>query len=104
MYFFDILFGFITTYFNSTIGEEVWQPKLIALYYLSSDFTIDILSTIPFVDLAEAGGMTSTTGIALLSLLKLLKVLRIRKITVMIRNLNTSLETKTYYKIGQCIL
>jgi hypothetical protein len=100
MYFFDILFGFITTYFNSTIGEEVWQPKLIALYYLS----IDILSTIPFVDLAEAGGMTSTTGIALLSLLKLLKVLRIRKITVMIRNLNTSLETKTYYKIGQCIL
>jgi hypothetical protein len=52
MYFFDILFGFITTYFNSTIGEEVWQPKLIAIYYLSGDFTIDILSTIPFVDFA----------------------------------------------------
>jgi hypothetical protein len=77
---------------------------MIAIQYLTGDFAIDFLSTIPFVDLATGAGMKDKTGVALLSLLKLLKVLRIRKISVMIRNLNASLETKTYYKICQVIL
>jgi len=46
----------------------------------------------------------SPTTVALLSLLKMLKVLRIRKISVLIRNMNSTLENKTYAKIGQVIL
>ena len=38
-----------TTYIDGDEGEEVFDPKKMALHYLKSfRFTIDVLSTIPF--------------------------------------------------------
>jgi hypothetical protein len=44
----DIILGFNTTYFNQAIGEEIWQPKKLAYNYMTGDFLIDFLSTMPF--------------------------------------------------------
>ena len=45
----DIIFIFRTTYVNSTTGDEIWSPTMIAMNYIKSvSLYLDIASTIPF--------------------------------------------------------
>jgi len=44
----DIILHFRTTIINEATGEEIKEPKLIALTYLKGRFIIDLLATVPF--------------------------------------------------------
>jgi len=48
IYMIDIIVGFQTSFIDYVTGDEITKPKLIAKKYISADFTIDILSTMPF--------------------------------------------------------
>ena len=103
IYMVDIAVGFMTSYYESSTGDEVTKPKLIAKKYLTSDFTIDFLSTVPFepiwVVLLGLGEPGHTTMLVF-KVFKLLKVFRLRKVFQMIRNLKSSKETKAGLQIA----
>ena len=89
------------------MGEEIWQPKAIAIHYLKTDFVIDVLSTVPFDQVVK--GLTrindpnakpNTLLMTIASLIKLLKMIRIKRIGIAIRNMNQEVELKTYLKIA----
>lgn len=48
IFFFDILINFRTTYSSFLTGDEVKEPKAIAINYLRGRFWIDFISCIPF--------------------------------------------------------
>ena len=52
-FFFDILITFRTTYYDQTSGDEVFEKKKIAKNYLRGRFLIDLLSTVPFDNIAK---------------------------------------------------
>ena len=88
----DIIFRFRTTYIDPVSGEEVMDSKLISMKYLkSSNFYIDVLSTIPFDDFFGGGILVQILGV--------LKLLRIPRISSVIMNLNTSQEVKAGFKV-----
>lgn len=45
----DIVVSFFHAYIDVIMGETFWQPKKIAINYLSHGFVIDVLSTSPVV-------------------------------------------------------
>ena len=45
---FDIILHFRTTIVNDATGEEIMEPKKIAITYLKGRFIIDLLATVPF--------------------------------------------------------
>jgi hypothetical protein len=49
----DIFVQFRTTHHDLETGDECFDTKLIARKYLSSRFTIDLLSTIPLDNIAK---------------------------------------------------
>jgi len=104
IYYADIILGFLTTYFNTTLGEEVFQPKAIAKHYLKGDFTLDFCSTFPFDWLLKIIGVKSTLVLVLAKLLKLLKIVRIFRLKAVIRDATLVITVKTYLKIVYVIL
>jgi len=78
----DIIFRFRTTFIDAISGEEIMDSYRISERYLtSSNFYIDVLSTIPFADLFESENF-------LVQLFGLLKLLRVQRISSVIMNLN----------------
>ena len=92
----DIAVGFLTSYYESSTGDEITNPKMIAKKYLASDFLIDFLSTVPFEPIWVFAGMGEPGHSTMLvfKVFKLLKVFRLRKVFQMIRNLKSSKEIK----------
>jgi hypothetical protein len=54
MFLVDILVNFRTTFLNPLSGDEIYDPREIAINYLKTRFSIDLLATIPFDQLGEA--------------------------------------------------
>ena len=52
-FFLDIILTFRTTFYDPVSGDEVFDKKQIAVYYLKGRFTIDMLSTVPFDNIAK---------------------------------------------------
>ena len=48
----DIIVNFRTTFYDIETGDEVFDSKRTGKRYLKSRFTIDLLSTIPFDNIA----------------------------------------------------
>lgn len=48
----DIIVNFRTTFYDIETGDEVFDSKRTGMKYLKSRFTIDLLSTIPFDNIA----------------------------------------------------
>lgn len=77
----DIIISFRTSVFHSRTGEEILEPKKIAVQYLKTRFLVDLLATIPFdtIGLLFISG-NNTVGLQLFGLLKLVRVLRLSRI------------------------
>lgn len=52
-FFIDIMINFWYAFINSKTGEEIWDWKKIAVKYITTWFLIDLLSTIPFDNIAK---------------------------------------------------
>ena len=50
----DIMIHFRTTYLDTTLSEEVYDPLKIAKRYLRGSFFLDLVSTLPFAELFDA--------------------------------------------------
>ena len=103
IYMIDIAVGFMTSYWEPTTGDLITKPKLIALEYISKDFWIDLVSTLPFQaiwELVLGLGEPGHSMMLLFKVFKLLKVFRLRKVFIMIRNLKRPKETKAAAQIA----
>jgi hypothetical protein len=95
----------LTTYFNTQVGEEVFQPKAIAKHYMSGDFFLDFCSTFPFDwFLKTVFFIKQPLVLTFAKLFKLLKIVRIFRLKAVIRNATLAITQKTYLKIINVIL
>lgn len=93
-FFIDIILTFRTTYIDSSGGDEVTEPKQIAILYLKGRFWIDLLSTIPFDMFFSTDG-----GLAALKLFGLLKVFRVTRLNKIINIINVKDDLKMTFKL-----
>ena len=94
----DIIVNFRTTFFHSTTGNEIYEPKEIAKHYLKGRFWPDILATIPFDTLL--GGYK---GLEFLSCLGLIKVTRVFRLGKLITKLNITEDAKLMLKLFKLV-
>ena len=74
VFFIDIFVIFNTAYFDNH-SEEVINRRRIAIRYMKGMFLIDLISSLPFGQLAP-----NTQQVKLFNMLKIIRVLRISKI------------------------
>ena len=96
LYAFDILMQFLTSYIDSTTGDEIMKPSMIAKRYMAGEFLVDFMSTFPFKMLPIDDPRFTTFA----SMCALLKTLRIRKLYQTITQANLTVEQKAFAKIG----
>lgn len=89
----DIIITFRTTYINGSSGNEVMEPKKIAIHYLKNRFMIDLLSIFPFQWVL--GG----NDIEILNIFGILKVMRVLRLGRIINVLNAREEVKLTLKL-----
>ncbi len=87
----DIILTFRTTYIDRVSGDEISDPKKIALNYLKSWFWIDLLATIPF-------DMIFPTDEGLWQILLLFGLLKVARVTRLGRIINF-LKVKDDFKM-----
>ena len=76
----DIVISFRTTFYDIETGDEVYDAKRTYRMYLRGRFTVDLLSTIPFDNIALIFTSSSNTLLQLFSLLKLVRISRLGRI------------------------
>jgi hypothetical protein len=91
VFFIDLFVNFRTTYINTENGEEIKDPKKVALKYFTGRFILDLLSTVPFDKLAG--------GNEVLPILGMLKLIRVFRISMVIRNLNIKSDSKASLRV-----
>ena len=96
----DILVNFRTTFYDIETGDEVFDPKRTSKKYLKSRFTIDLLSTIPFDNVALIFTESSSPILQLFSLLKLVRISRLGRI---IERMNVTQDMKNALKLFKLI-
>ena len=90
----DIFLTFRTTYIKSSTGDEIVDPKKIALHYIKTRFVTDVLSIFPFKIF-----MGYNDNLQFLDLLGILKVARVLRLGRIINVLNTQQEIKMTLKL-----
>lgn len=91
----DIIFNFFTTYFHSTTGEEISEKKAIAKNYVKGQFLLDLLSTIPFDNLAALFlANPDSSDAEHLQTISMLKTIRVFRLSKLIAFLNATDEIK----------
>lgn len=97
----DIFFSFRTTYFNPKTGDEITDPKRIAIYYLKGRFWVDFIAAVP-IDRILKGLVERRiqNKLQLTSMLKLLRVLRLGRI---INYMNSTDDIKLSLKLFKMI-
>ena len=76
----DIIVNFRTTFHDIETGDEVFDAKRTGKVYLRGRFTIDLLSTLPFDNIALIFTESSSPVLQLFSLLKLVRISRLGRI------------------------
>lgn len=83
----DIVANFRTTFYDIETGDEVFDPRRTGKVYLKGRFTIDVLSTIPFDNIAA---IFTTSSSPILQLFSLLKLARIQRLGHIIERMNVA--------------
>ena len=96
----DIIVNFRTTFYDIETGDEVFDSKRTGKMYLKGRFTIDLLSTIPFDNIALIFTKSSSPILQLFSLLKLVRISRLGRI---IERMNVTQNTKNALKLFKLI-
>ena len=87
----DIFLNFRITFISSVNGDEIFDPKQIALkYIIEMRFIVDVLSSIPF----NAVGTSD-----ILPILGMLKLFRVSRVSQVIRNLNIRADNKAFLRV-----
>lgn len=96
----DIIVNFRTTFYDIETGDEVFDAKRTGRKYLRSRFTIDLLSTLPFDNIAAIFTAGSSPVLQLFSLLKLVRISRLGRI---IERMNVTQDMKNALKLFKLI-
>lgn len=102
----DIVVGFLTEYTDVVTGDQIRNPKKIAMRYIKSMFFFDAISSIPFF--AETFFMKQIKTLPILaawmSVFRIFKLVRLRKIEDWVATMTWSKETKTQLRRVNAIL
>ena len=98
MFLIDILLTFRKTYTDPFTGDEVFDLLRIRTNYFKGNFTIDVLSTVPFEKVAKifAGLDSDLKKFTVISCLKLIRILRLGRL---INYLNESDDFKLQLRL-----
>ena len=96
----DIIVNFRTTFYDHETGDENFDFIMTAKMYLRGRFTIDLLSTIPFDNIALLFTQSSSPVLQLFSLLKLVRISRLGRI---IERMNVTQDMKNALKLFKLI-
>ena len=96
----DIIVNFRTTFYDIETGDEVFDSKRTGKMYLKGRFTVDLLSTIPFDNIALIFTSSSSPILQLFSLLKLVRISRLGRI---IERMNVTQDIKNALKLFKLI-
>jgi len=96
----DIIVNFRTTFYDIETGDEVFDSKRSGKLYLKGRFTVDLLSTIPFDNIALIFTKSSSPILQLFSLLKLVRISRLGRI---IERMNVTQDIKNALKLFKLI-
>lgn len=100
IFFLDLIVNFRTTFIHKKTGNEIIEPKEIAIAYLKGRFWIDLLATIPFDTFAELMFSQKGSLLSIFSLLKLVRVLRLNRIIQLMKVTN---EVKLSLKLAKLV-
>ena len=96
-----MMLGFITSYVDHSIGEEITKPSMIAYHYLYNGLIIDFASIVPLwlMPLQEHllfndGRQSSVT----LNIFRLFKIIRVRRLSFFITTIPIAHEIKNHLK------
>lgn len=97
----DIIVGFLSSYTDVANGDEIFNPKMIAMHYIfQGSFLVDFLSTFPFTPIGESAGLKKPHGFFLFAdMMSLLKALRLKKILKKIRDMPLTIEDKALMQV-----
>ena len=96
MFCLDIVISFFSSYMDTRLGDEIYQPSLIAKHYFKNGFIPDFLSVVPvFINPLLSGQGAKQT----LTMLQALKLLRVFRMARLIETMNASFDLKTYAKM-----
>jgi len=96
-FFADIIIKFMTTYMDTRLGDEIYQPGKICIHYLKGSFIFDFISVLPpFCSPFLKNHRQVYSVVRTLSIFKLVRVIRISRL---IETMNASLSNKTYTKM-----
>ena len=102
----DIVVGFLSEFTDTASGDQIRNPKRIAINYMQGTFFFDAVSSLPFViEALFRSGLKKLPGFAsFLSFLRIFKLVRLRKIDTTIAELSWSKETKTQVRRVAAVL
>lgn len=96
----DIIVNLRTTFYDIETGDEVFDSKRTGKMYLKGRFTVDLLSTIPFDNIALIFTKSSSPILQLFALLKLVRISRLGRI---IERMNVTQDIKNALKLFKLI-
>ena len=97
----DMLIVFLSEYIDTSNGETIRQPKMIAKHYRSNGFWVDFISSTPLflrfiIDASTEEGSSAKDNLtSILIVFRLLKLLRVRRLSTLIANLNSPTDVKS---------
>jgi len=96
-FFCDIIIRCMTTYMDTRLGDEIYQPGKICTHYLKGSFIFDFISVLPsFCSVFLRNNKKAYAVVRTLSIIKLVRVARISRL---IETMNASLSNKTCAKM-----
>lgn len=100
MFWLDIFVGFVTSYVDPASGDEIFDIRRIAIYYVTKGtFLIDFLSTFPFGPVFKLMNLTEPVYDNFASFISLLKAFRISKIKKKISDSTFPSATKAILQV-----
>lgn len=94
VFFIDLIVNFMFSFINEK-GDEIVNPKEIAIHYLKHRFVIDLISLFPFDRMSH-----EEEHLSYLKIFKLIKIIGVLRLQEIINYLNLTKRTKQFLGFG----
>lgn len=100
----DIVLNMRTSFMNPLTGDEITDPKLIAINYIKGPFWIDLISALPIDKILKIDDNHKDSKSSLLKILKTLKLFRLFRLSKLINYMNSTEDIKQSLKLFKLCL
>ena len=103
VFFVDMILSFLTSYTDN--GEKIKSIDQIALHYLKTWFTLDLVSTVPFYLIGDSSSLKTLKLVRIFRLFRLLKLIRLVRLNHKLSNAKASGHiTLVFYELSTVLI